>query len=178
MGLSSRSGIVPLALSQDVGGPLARTVTDVAIVLDATAGADADDPVTGRSAGKIPSSYTASLDREGLRGARLGVFVPLFGAAPEDQRAGSVVRTAVEAMEQRGAQTVEVRLDGLPGEGEISLIRLEFKFNLNAYLAKTPRAPVKSLGEKLDKGLFHPSLDQGVRRSNHVATLDSDQDRR
>jgi amidase len=86
-----------------------------------------------------------------------------------------VVRTAVQAMEQRGAQTVDVRLDGLPGEGEISLIRLEFKFNLNAYLSKTPRAPVKNLGEILDKGLFHPSLEQGFRRSNDVATLDSDE---
>ncbi|MBI3401814.1 MAG: amidase [Acidobacteria bacterium] len=175
MGLSSRSGIVPLALSQDVGGPLARTVTDVALILDATVGADPDDPVTSRSAGKIPRTYTASLDRDGLRGARLGVFVPLFGAAPEDQRAGSVVRTAVQAMEQRGAQTVDVRLDGLPAEGEISLIRFEFKFHLNAYLARTPRAPVKSLAEILDKGLYHPSLEQGFRRSNDVATLDSDE---
>jgi Asp-tRNA(Asn)/Glu-tRNA(Gln) amidotransferase A subunit family amidase len=175
MGLSSRGGIVPLALSQDVGGPLARTVTDVAIVLDATAGADPDDAITSRSAGRIPSSYTASLDRDGLRGARLGVFVPLFGTAPEDQRAGSVVRTAVQAMEQRGARTVEVQLAGLPTEGEISVIRLEFKFHLNAYLARTPRAPVKSLAEILDKGLFHPSLEQGFRRSNDVATLDSDE---
>lgn len=175
MGVSSRSGIVPLALSQDVGGPLARTVTDIAIVLDATVGADADDAVTSRSAGKIPSSYITSLERDGLRGARLGVLVPLFGAAPEDQRAGSVVRTAVQAMEQRGAQTVELKVDGLPNEGEVSLIRFEFKFNLNAYLARTPRAPVKSLTEILDKGLFHPSLEQAFRRSNDVATLDSDE---
>ncbi|MBI3492346.1 MAG: amidase, partial [Acidobacteria bacterium] len=116
-----------------------------------------------------------SLERDGLRGARLGVFVPLFGAASEDQRAGSVVRTAVQAMEQRGAQTVEVKADGLPNEGEVSLIRFEFKFHLNEYLRRTPRAPVRTLSEVLDKGLFHPSLEQGFRRSNDVATLDSDE---
>src|SRR5579864_6779859 len=97
MGLSSRSGIVPLAHSQDVGGPLARTVTDVAIILDATAGPDPDDPVTAQSAGHIPPSYRASLDRDGLRGARLGVLLPLFGSEPEDLRAGSVVRAAIRA---------------------------------------------------------------------------------
>src|SRR5258705_2240260 len=108
MGLSSRSGIVPLSLSQDVGGPLGRTVTDVAIVLDATAGADPADAVTAKSAGHIPASYTSTLDADGLRGARLGVFTPLFGAAPDDQRVGDVVRAAVQRMEQRGAQTVDV----------------------------------------------------------------------
>src|SRR2546430_6227718 len=82
MGLSSRSGIVPLALSQDVGGPLGRSVTDVAIVLDATAGIDPADPVTNRSAGHIPRTYTATLDRDGLRGARVGVLQPLFGNTP------------------------------------------------------------------------------------------------
>jgi amidase len=175
MGLSSRTGIVPLALSQDVGGPLARSVTDVAIVLDATVGADAADAVTAKSAGRIPSSYTAALDADGLRGARLGVFAPLFGTAAEDQRVGSVVRVAVERMAQRGAQTVEVTAPAMPAEGDVSLIRFEFKFHLNDYLAHTPRAPVHSLAEILDKGLFHPAVEQGFRRSNDVATLDSDE---
>jgi Asp-tRNA(Asn)/Glu-tRNA(Gln) amidotransferase A subunit family amidase len=175
MGLSSRTGIVPLALSQDVGGPLGRSVTDVAIVLDATVGADAADAVTAKSAGRIPPSYTAALDADGLRGARLGVYTPLFGTAAEDQRVGSVVRIAVERMAQRGAQTVEVTAPAMPAEGDVSLIRFEFKFHLNDYLAHTPRAPVHSLAEILDKGLFHPAVEQGFRRSNDVATLDSDE---
>jgi Asp-tRNA(Asn)/Glu-tRNA(Gln) amidotransferase A subunit family amidase len=172
MGLSSRSGIVPLALSQDVGGPLARTVTDVALMLDATAGADPADPITSRSAGKIPASYASRLDADGLRGARLGVLLALFGEAPEDQRAGSVVRTAVQRMAQRGAEPIDVPL-AVPGEGEVSLIRFEFKFNLNDYLARTPRAPVRSLGEILERGVIHPSLEQGFRRSNELTTMES-----
>src|SRR5579871_4847203 len=107
LGLSSRSGIVPLAHSQDVGGPLARSVTDIAIMLDATVGADPDDPVTADAARHIPASYRASLDRDGLRGTRIGVLQPLFGREPEDQRAGSVVRTALDAMAQQGAQLVD-----------------------------------------------------------------------
>ena len=70
MGLSSRTGIVPLSLTQDVGGPLARTVTDAAIVLDATVGPDAADAAT-RAAGTIPSSYAALLDRSALGGAAI-----------------------------------------------------------------------------------------------------------
>jgi Asp-tRNA(Asn)/Glu-tRNA(Gln) amidotransferase A subunit family amidase len=174
MGLSSRSGIVPLALSQDVGGPLARTVTDVAIVLDATAGVDRDDAATARSAGHIPASYATSLDRDGLRGARLGVLLPLFGDTSDDQRAGSVARVAVQAMEMRGAKTTNITVP-IPAEGEVSLIRFEFKFNLNEYLARTPRAPVRTLAEILDQGLFHPSLEQGFRRSNDLATLETDE---
>ena len=174
LGLSSRSGIVPLALSQDVGGPLARTVTDVALMLDATAGADPDDPVTSRGAGRMPASYASGLDAGALRGAKLGVLLALFGEAQEDQRAGSVVRTAVQRMVQRGAQTIDVTL-AMPPEGDVSLIRFEFKFNLNDYLARTPRAPVRSLGEILDKKLFHPSVEQGFRRSNELTTMESDE---
>jgi Asp-tRNA(Asn)/Glu-tRNA(Gln) amidotransferase A subunit family amidase len=174
MGLSSRSGIVPLALSQDVGGPLARTVGDIALMLDATAGADPDDPITSRGAGHIPRSYVSGLDAGAQRGARLGVLASLFGSAPEDAPVAAVVRGAVREMTERGAQAVDVPLT-IPSEGEVSLIRFEFKFNLNDYLARTPRAPVRSLGEILDKGLFHPSLEQGFKRSNELTTMESDE---
>jgi amidase len=175
MGLSSRSGIVPLAHSQDVGGPLARTVADVALILDATVGVDSDDAVTSRAEGKIPATYTSSLDREGLRGARLGVLEPLFGRDPEDQRVGSVVRTAVKEMQQRGAELVDVDGAEFPSETDVSLIRFEFKFDLNDYLRRTPRAPVHSLAEILDKGVYLKALEQAFRRSNDVTTLDSEE---
>jgi Asp-tRNA(Asn)/Glu-tRNA(Gln) amidotransferase A subunit family amidase len=173
IGLSSRSGIVPLSLSQDVGGPLARTVEDLAIVLDATVGLDPDDAVTRSSGGHIPRSYTEALDATGLRGARLGVLVTLFGDTAEDQRAGSVARTAVRAMQQRGAQTADVVIPEI-SEQDVSVIRYEFKFQLNQYLSDT-KAPVRSLSEILEKGLFHPAVEQSFRRANEVASLDSDE---
>lgn len=173
LGLSSRSGIVPLAHSQDVGGPLAKTVTDIALIMDATVGRDPDDPVTARSDGHIPHTYTTALDIKKLRGARIGVLVPLFGKDPEDLRAGSVVRTAIRAMEQQGATAIEVDFPDFPTETDVSVIRFEFKFDLNAYLQRTPKAPVRSLSEILEKGAFLKALEQGFRRSNEIATLDT-----
>ena len=175
MGLSSRSGIVPLAHSQDVGGPLARSVADVAVMLDATVGPDPDDPATSAGAGHIPPSYAALLDANALRGARIGVLLPLFGHEPEDQRAGSVVRTALAAMAQRGAQPEDVEISDFPSEAAVSVIRYEFKFDLNDYLRKTPRAPVHSLAEILEKGDYLPALQSAFTRSNEIATLDTDE---
>jgi Asp-tRNA(Asn)/Glu-tRNA(Gln) amidotransferase A subunit family amidase len=175
MGLSSRAGIIPLALSQDVGGPMARSVADVALVLDATAGADPDDPATARGAGKIPPSYFKLLDASALRNARLGVWLPLFGDAQEDQRAGSVVRTAIREMQSAGAQAIDVQSSDAPTEADgVAIIRYEFKFDLNAYLAKTPAAPVRTLSDVIARGVVHPSLDTAFRRSDEVSTLDND----
>jgi Asp-tRNA(Asn)/Glu-tRNA(Gln) amidotransferase A subunit family amidase len=68
---------------------MARTVADIAIVLDATVGYDPADPITATSNGKIPPTYMTSLKRDALNGARIGVLNELFGAAPEDQEVGA-----------------------------------------------------------------------------------------
>ena len=176
MGLSSRAGIIPLAHSQDVGGPMGRSVSDVATLLDATAGPDPDDPVTTRGADKIPASYIRLLDASALRGARLGIVLPLFGDAPEDQRAGSVVRTAISEMRSAGAETFDVQPEDTPTETDgVAIIRYEFRSDLNEYFAKTPSAPVRSLADILAKGVIHPSLETAFRRSNEITTLDSDE---
>ena len=173
LGLSSRGGIVPLSLSQDVGGPLARSVTDIAIVLDATVGVDPDDPITSRGAARRPASYLAALDRDGLRGARVGVLLPLFGEAQDDLRAGSVVRTAIQAMEQRGARAVPIASGDIPTDADgIAIIRFDFATNINDYLRRTPRAPVRTHDEILEKHLVLPALEQTFRRD--AASIDSD----
>ena len=159
-GLSSRTGIMPLSSTQDIAGPLARSVTDLAIVLDATVGADPADAITAESAGKIPKSFRDSLAADGLKGARIGVLRALFGTAPEDDEVGGIVRKSLDAMKAQGAELVEVTVPGLDDllrEG--SVIGDEFKFDLADYLAKQPNAPVKSLGEILDRGLHHVQLD-------------------
>ena len=79
VGLTSRSGIVPLALSQDAGGPLARSVTDVAIALDAVVGTDPDDPATAAASANVPATYTAFLDKNGLQGKRIGYDPSMVG---------------------------------------------------------------------------------------------------
>src|SRR6516164_10622197 len=74
MGLTSRSGIIPLYFGNDIGGPMARSVEDAARLLEVVAGYDPSDPVTQLSHGQIPKSYTHYLDKNGLRGARIAVF--------------------------------------------------------------------------------------------------------
>ena len=86
IGLSSREGIIPLALTQDVGGPMARTVSDAAIMLDATVGYDKEDVATAYAVGKIPSSYTDFLDVNGLKGARIGVAPELIPSTKSEEK--------------------------------------------------------------------------------------------
>src|SRR6185312_2955214 len=74
IGLTSRDGIIPLYSGNDVGGPMARTVEDASTLLDVVAGYDPADPVTKLSDGKIPKTYTQFLDKNGVRGVRIGVF--------------------------------------------------------------------------------------------------------
>lgn len=174
-GLSSISGIVPLSHTQDVGGPLARTVMDLAIALDATVGADAADSATKILDGKPPIGFVASLDSGSLRGARLGVLTSAFGTEADDQEGGRIVRAALEKMKARGATIVDVTVPGLDSViNRASVIDYEFKYDLIDYLAAIPNAPIKSLGEILDRGLYDVALEAGLRRRERNGTRDSD----
>ena len=175
MGLSSRAGIIPLSLTQDVGGPLARSVADLALVLDATVGVDADDPVTRDGDGHRPPSYRDGLTSDALTSARLGIVRNLFGSAPEDTEGGDVVRKAIDAMRDRGATIVEVPLPAVKTalQGS-SVINAEFKFDLMDYLARYPQAPVHSLSEILERGDYHAALEAGFKQSNAIESRDSE----
>lgn len=166
-GLSSRTGVMPLSSTQDIAGPLARTVTDLAIMLDATVGPDPTDPITADGAAHIPRSYRDALTPGGLKGARIGVLRGLFGTAPEDDEVGNLVRKALDGMKAQGAEVVDITVPGLDELlRDSSVIADEFKFDLAAYLAKQPNAPVKSLGEIIERGLHHDQLDATFRLRN------------
>ena len=171
-GLSSRDGIVPLALTQDMGGPLARTVTDLALVLDATAGFDPADEVTARSRGRVPASFADFLTEDALAGARIGAVTWLLGDAPENEPVAAVIRAALETMEAAGAEVLDVELPGVPDllQGG-SVVPVEFKFQLADYL-RAPGTPVKSLREILDSGLYHAAVEQRYRNSDNARGLD------
>jgi Asp-tRNA(Asn)/Glu-tRNA(Gln) amidotransferase A subunit family amidase len=178
-GLSSRSGIVPLSSTQDIGGPLARTITDLAIMLDGTVGPDPADAVTRDAAAHIPASYRERLRADALKGARIGVVRALFGSAPEDQEVTAVVDRTLELLKKSGAELIDVVIPGLDELlGASSLINSEFKFDLADYLARHPDAPVKSLGEVLDKGLHHRALEATFRARNAPEKRETDQHRR
>ena len=179
LGLSSRTGIVPLSHTQDIGGPLARTVTDLAVMLDATVGRDSDDPITAGSEGHIPSTYRDSLRADALSGARIGILSNLFGTAQEDQEVATIVKKAIEAMKQAGAETLEVSVPGMDDllRGS-SVINAEFKFDLMDYLARVPSPPVKSLSDILDSGHYLAALEANYKTRNRPESRESDEYRR
>jgi Asp-tRNA(Asn)/Glu-tRNA(Gln) amidotransferase A subunit family amidase len=166
-GLSSRSGVMPLSSTQDIAGPLARSVTDLAIMLDATVGEDPTDAITKEGTGHIPKSYRDALDANGLKGARIGVLRSLWGTAPEDDEVAAILRKALDGFKAQGAEVVDIVVPGVDDLlRDSSVIGDEFKFDLAAYLAKEPNAPVKSLAEIIDRGLHHAELDATFRLRN------------
>lgn len=175
-GLSSIDGIVPLSHTQDVAGPLARTVRDLAIALDATVGPDPADPATSILEGRAPPPFVDALDPGALQGARIGILDAYFGDAPEEAEAAEIVRRAITRMVELGADTVTVEIPDLDELIEGSgLINLEFKWDFIDYLAANPDAPVDSLGEMLDLGFIHEALTPRMRIRNRVETRNSDE---
>jgi amidase len=139
LGLVSRSGIIPIAHSQDTAGPMARTVTDAAILLGAITGADPDDGPTRAAGARAVSDYTSFLDVDGLRNARIGVArEQFFGYSPEADR---VVDEAIDVMRQLGAVIIDpanIPNAGAYDDSEFEVLLYEFKADLNAYLARLP----------------------------------------
>jgi Asp-tRNA(Asn)/Glu-tRNA(Gln) amidotransferase A subunit family amidase len=175
-GLSSTSGIVPLSHTQDVAGPLARTVRDLAIGLDATIGPDPADPSTQTRVTQPLPRFVDSLDPTALRGARLGMLTQFFGNATDEQAVGAVVRAAVDKMRTQGAEVVQIAIPGLEELiQETSVIAYEFKWDFIDYLAQTPGAAVHSVDEILERGLYHQDLEPRIRERNRVQARDTEE---
>jgi amidase len=148
MGLVSRAGIIPVALSQDTAGPMTRTVEDTAIVLSALTGIDPRDPATSLSDGRAESDYTRFLDPNGLSGKRLGVARSLFGFHPGVDR---VMEAALAEMKRLGAELidlVELAESEELQDSEMEVLLYEFKAGLNSYLTELgDRAKAKTLAD-------------------------------
>jgi amidase len=148
VGLVSRAGIIPIAHSQDTAGPMARTVSDAAILLGALTGVDPRDPVTQESRGSSFLDYTQFLDPKGLQGARIGVARNFFG---HNEQVDQVIDAAVEEMGRLGAEIVDpadIATVNELSDTELEVLLFEFKADLNQYLAGLgPDAPVHSLQE-------------------------------
>ena len=151
VGLTSRAGVIPISQSQDTVGPMARTVADAAALLSVIAGIDPRDPATAASTGRSYADYTQFLDKNGLKGARIGVVRAVYSGY--SRASDTIVEDAIQAMRELGAIIVDpadipsaVELKTRNAEDEV--MNYEFKACLNAYLASLgPDAPVRTLEE-------------------------------
>lgn len=173
MGLTSRAGIVPLNLSADIAGPMARTVADAAAVFQVIVGEDPDDSVTVASRGRPREDYSAALRRDGLVGTRLGVLHQAYRTATTDTQVVRVFREALDDLRKAGALVVDsVGVDSLDAWRRAqSGGCLPFKYDLNAWLAQQgERVPVKNLEAVIRSRRFHPSIETRLNASQAVDT--------
>ena len=151
VGLVSRAGIIPIAHSQDTAGPMARTVSDAAIILGALTGEDPRDDMTAASRGKGLNDYTKFLDREGLKGMRLGVARKHFGF---NDRVDKLMSERLDDLRRLGAVLVDpadIPTTGKFDDSEFEVLLYEFKADLNKYLAGLgPGVEVHSLKDVID----------------------------
>ena len=156
-GLVSRGGIIPISITYDRAGPMARSVTDAAIAMGTIAGTDAGDLFSYAGLGHTPSDYYVSaLDKDGLKGARIGVMRELFGTDPEDQPAVDLIDAAIAKMKAEGA----IIIDPLPANVDVWEIvrstnygRYENRAAMEVYFAmREPEFPFNTLTELVASG--------------------------
>ena len=147
VGLVSRAGVIPIAHSQDTAGPMTRCVADAAALLGAMAGIDPADPATSAGASHSQLDYTRFLDKNGLRGARVGIV--RSDAFHLSDKVTPILDSAIEAMKRAGAVVVDnVEIPNLgkaTDDAELDVLLYEFKADLEKYLASHPGAGVRTL---------------------------------
>ena len=146
LGLVSRSGIIPIAHSQDTAGPMGRTVEDAAILLMAMTGMDPADPLADRFPQSVPD-FAADLSTDALKGARIGVLRTHSGAG-NDARVDQIVLDTIARLESLGAEIVdpvETNTEGMSAASR-TVLYTEFKADLNAYLQNSG-APLQTLAD-------------------------------
>ena len=177
MGLTSRAGVVPLSYAADIAGPMARSVADAVAIFQVVAGYDPGDPVTETAKSHPLPNYSASLVKDGLKGARIGILRQAYERASLDTEITRVFAKAVADLRAAGATVV----DTVPIPQLDSILRIprencnRFKYDLEAWIASTGnRTPVKSLDEIVRSRRFHPSIQvrlEGAQRA--TAPVDS-----
>ena len=167
--LVSRFGMMPANPSSDTLGPMTRTVRDAALLLDAIAGYDANDPITAYTVGHVPESYAAGLDTEGLRGARIGVIRESMDPktnpdADDYKQVRALVDRALADMRALGATVVDpVTIAGLEtAQRAYTTNNFETERAMNGYLAEHENAPVKTVRDILVSGVVTPWRARGL----------------
>ncbi|WJX47114.1 amidase [Trifolium repens] len=165
VGLTSRAGVVPISPRQDTVGPICRTVSDAAYVLEAIAGIDTYDNATIEASKYIPKGgYAQFLKKDGLKGKRLGV-VRQFYEFGDDTLLNETFKLHLKTLRQRGAVLVDnLKIDNIDeifgDQSEGIALNFEFKLSLNRYLKDLVASPVKSLADVIAFNKKHPKLEK------------------
>ncbi len=171
-GLSSIYGVMPLSHTQDVAGPLARSTEDLAIVLDIVSGFDAKDAATELMVDNLIPDFHGSLGSAQFSELRIGKLEPYFDNASAGVR--EPIEELLEWMQEQGAEIVSVDIAELGDLISASgLITLEFRDDLNNYLAQFGSTEIGSLSEVLELGLYHQAVAGALGRSA-AADVDSE----
>ena len=136
VGLVSRTHIVPISHSQDTAGPMGHSVADIAAMLSVMAGSDPADAATG-DADAHKADYTHGLNKDALKGVRIGVLRDQIGSEPKTE---AVFDQALQRLKEAGAVLVDIKDSSVPklSDNEAAVLNYELKADLNAYLATTP----------------------------------------
>jgi amidase len=172
LGLVSRSGIIPIAHSQDTAGPMTRSVADAALLLAVMAGEDEADAAT-RGAGERVGDYAAALRTDGLRGKRIGVARNFFGT---NDLVDAIVEQELGVLKAQGAQLVEVKVPNIDkyGDSETEVLLYEFKPGLAAYLATyAPHAPVKGMADVIAFNDRHAAREMAYFAQEHLVASEA-----
>ena len=165
-GLSSIYGVMPLSHTQDVAGPLARNVTDLALVLDAVSGHDPKDEATSIMANRPAPGFFDKLDSESLDGLRVGRLTDYIDRA--DNTVETVIDQALEQLSEAGTIVIDLEISEMSRLLSSSgLIGHEFRNDLNQYLENFGSEDIDSLAEIVDKGLYHQAIEGALGRSRN-----------
>ena len=171
MGLTSRDGIIPLYLRNDIGGPMCRTVEDAVRILQVIAGYDPADPITQHCRDKVPDNYTQFLDKDGLKGARIGVFRTYIETETIDPEVKVLMNKAVEDMKRLGAVIVDPFVIPDFDQLQEDIWSDNFQYDVNNYLASLgDSAPYKTIEEIYNAGLYSPYIEDRLKRALEVDT--------
>ncbi len=167
MGLTSRAGIAPLSLFADIAGPMARTVADAVAVFQVVAGYDAADPATAASKEYAVPDYSAFLNKDGLKGAKIGVLRQAFERPTVDPEVRAVFNRAIDDLRKAGATVLDTVI--IAESDSISRSNRggcnPFRYEINRWLAEQgDRVPVKSI-DSIAKypNRYHPSIESRLR---------------
>jgi amidase len=171
LGLVSRSGIIPIAHSQDTAGPMTRSVSDAALLLAAMAGVDAADAATSDGAGRS-ADYSAALRKDGLKGKRIGVARNFFGRS---NAVDAIIEKELAVLQAQGAILVDVTVPNTDeyGDSELEVLLYEFKPDLAAWLAAyAPHAPIRNMADLIAYNNQHAAREMPFFGQEHLVAAE------